>query len=121
MGLLEDFAIGFILGKVALSVYNTIFTPKQRKQIEEIVKTHHFEYGVAAATSGIITKSPKAVGTGISFMVDDWQDKDIAIENLKNKLRSALNQIQQNLSASSYSRSFNNNPRTRQSYRRINY
>lgn len=88
MGLLEDLAIGFFLGKVAVGVYNTVFTPEQRKQIEEIVKTHHFEYGVATATGGIIAKSPKAVGTGISWMTDDWKDKDIAIENLKKKVLS---------------------------------
>jgi len=122
MTILVDLLIGALLGKAAVWAYNNLLTPEQRKKIESIVKTHHFEYGTAAVAGGALAKSPKTVGFGLSLMADDWKDKDVAIKNLKNKIHSVINQTQQGFQTSNtnYSSPFIHNPRMRQMYR-INY
>ena len=123
MKLLDDLVIGALVGKVSVWAYNNLLTPEQRKKFENMVNTHHFEYGVVAIAGGVITKSPKAVGLGISYLQDDWKDKDIAIKNLKSKINSAVNQIQKALQTPPqvpYSNPFIQNPRMRQ-MSRINY
>lgn len=95
MTLLADLVVGAILGKAAVWAYNNLITPKKRQQIESIVNTHHLEYGTVAVAGGVITKSPKAVGLGLSLIQDDWKDRDVAIQNLKNKISSVINQTRQ--------------------------
>jgi len=123
MTLLADLIIGAILGKAAVWAYNNLLTPEKRKQIESIVNTHHLEYGTVAVAGGVITKSPKAVGFGLLLIQDDWKDRDVAIHNLKNKIRSVINQSRLGFQSqnASYSSPFIHNPRMRQMYRRINY
>ncbi|MFB5646093.1 MAG: hypothetical protein ACE5R3_05805, partial [Nitrosopumilaceae archaeon] len=77
MPLIEELVIGALLGKIAVWIYNNFLTPEQRKQIENIVKTHHLEYGTIAVAGGALAKSPKAVGFGLSLIQDDWKDKDL--------------------------------------------
>lgn len=85
---------GILLGTALVKLYNIVFTPEQRKVLEDKVKTHHFEYGVATTAAGVITKSPTAIGTGLSLIADDWDDKDKAIQNIKNKISKVLNLIE---------------------------
>ena len=77
-----------------MKLYNILFTPEEKKILEDKVKTHHFEYGVAVTAAGVITKSPTAIGTGLSLIADDWDDKDKAIQNIKNKINKVLNLIE---------------------------
>ena len=123
MTILADLAIGYIVGKAAVAAYNTLLTPEQRRKIESKVKTHHFEYGVAVTTGGALAKSPKAVGTGISWIADDWKDKDEAIENIKNKVNSAVNQIRRSLQNPNrgYNNRYYSNPGLRRMYTRMRY
>jgi len=91
--------VGLIIGIAAVKLYNILFTPEQRKVLEDKVKTHHFEYGIATTAAGVIAKSPTAIGTGLSLIADDWNDKDKAIQNIKNKFNTLLdivNNPQQN-------------------------
>ena len=97
MAILESLAVGYLIGKAAVYAYNNLFTPERRKQIENKVKTHHFEYGVATTAAGVLTKSPTVVGTGLSWIADDWNDKDVAIQNMKNKINSAIDKVQKSL------------------------
>ena len=122
MAMLESLAVGYVLGKAAVYAYNALFSPEQRKQIESKVKTHHFEYGVATTAAGLVTKSPTTVGTGFSWIADDWNDKDEAIQNMKNKINSALDKVQKSLQNSKQiSSPFYVNPRFSRRYRRMMY
>lgn len=123
MAILVGLAAGFLIGKVAVYAYNTIFTPQQRKQIQSKVKTHHFEYGVATTAAGFVTKSPTMVGTGLSWIADDWKDKDEAIQNMKNKVNSAVNNVRKSLQTPNrgYRNRYYSNPRLRQMYSGIRY
>lgn len=85
--------VGLIIGIAAVKLYNILFTPEEKKILEDKVKTHHFEYGVAVTAAGVITKSPTAIGTGLSLIADDWDDKDKAIQNIKNKFNTLLDNI----------------------------
>ena len=38
--------VGLIIGIAAVKLYNIIFTPEERKILEDKVKTHHFEYEI---------------------------------------------------------------------------
>jgi len=42
-----------------------------------------------------LAKSPTTVGTGIAWMLDDWKDKDVAIQNLQKKVDSVVNRLKQ--------------------------
>ncbi len=119
MAILESLAAGYLIGKAAVLAYNALFTPVQRKQLENKVKTHHFEYGVATTAAGVLTKSPTAVGTGISLIADDWKDKDVAIQNMKNKVNTVINNLQKAFQPSNTNQynHFIHNPRLRQMYR----
>lgn len=97
MAIMVGLAIGYLIGKGAVVAYNALFTTEQKKQIESMVKTHHFEYGVVTTAAGVITKSPTAVGTGLSLIADDWNDKDAAIQNMKNKVNSIIDKVQKSL------------------------
>ncbi len=94
MAILLPLVAGYAIGKAAVYAYKNLLTPEQRRKIENKVKTHHFEYGVVTTTAGIVAKSPTTVGTGLSLIADDWKDKDEAIQNMKNKVNSAINKIQ---------------------------
>jgi len=79
MAILVGLALGYLIGKAAVYAYNNLLSPEQRKRIENKVKTHHFEYGVVTTAAGLVVKSPTAVGTGLSWIADDWKDKDKAL------------------------------------------
>lgn len=91
MTLLVDLVIGALLGKAAVWTYNNLLSHEQRKKIESIVKSHHFEYGTVAVAGGALARSPRTVGFGLSLIQDDWKDRDVAIQNLKNKIHSMIN------------------------------
>ncbi|MDP3781205.1 MAG: hypothetical protein Q8Q69_08505 [Nitrosopumilaceae archaeon] len=110
MPILESLAVGYLIGKASVFLYNTLFTPEERKQIQNKVKSHHFEYGVVATAAGVLTKSPTTVGTGLSWIADDWKDKDVAVQNMKNKVNSALDIVQKSLQNSNHTSQFYVNP-----------
>ena len=122
MAILVGLAAGYLIGKAAVYAYNNLLSPEQRKRIENKVKTDHFEYGVVTTAAGLVTKSPTAVGTGLSWIADDWKDKDKAMENMKNKINSAVNQIRRSLqNPNQLPTSIYVNPRFSRRYRRMMY
>jgi len=122
MAILVGLAAGYLIGKAAVYAYNNLLSPEQRKRIENKVKTHHFEYGVVTTAAGLVTKSPTAVGTGLSWIADDWKDKDKAMENMKNKINSAVNQVRRSLqNPNQLPTSIYVNPSFSRRYRRMMY
>ena len=123
MAIVLPLVAGYAIGKIAVYAYNNLLTPQQKKRIETKVKTHHFEYGLVTTAAGLTIKSPTAVGTGISWIADDWKDKDKVLENMKNKVNSTVNRVRKSLQTPNrgYRNRYYSNPRLRQMYSRINY
>jgi len=123
MAILLPLVAGYVIGKAAVYAYNNLISPQQKMRIKNKIKAHHFEYGVVTTAAGLATKSPTAVGTGISWIVDDWKDKDKAIENMKNKVNSAVNHVRKSLQTPNqgYRNRYYSNPRLRQMYSGIRY
>jgi len=83
---------GIIIAALGLTAYKKL-PPEIKTKLENWVKTHHFEYGIGTVAGGAIAKSPTAVGAGLTMIADDWKDKDVAIQNIENKIDSAVIKI----------------------------
>ena len=102
MAVIGSLLLGAGIGYAAVALYKILFTEKERKMLESKFKTHHFEYGAFATLLGLLIKSPKTVGTGLYWMLDDLDDADEAIRNLKRKWKNfcdKINQLQTQLSS----------------------
>lgn len=95
MGLFASLLVGAGIGLGAVTLYNILFTQEERRILESKFKTHHFEYGAVTTIVGLLMKSPKAVGTGLYWMLDDLDDGDEAIRNLKRKWKKFCDKITQ--------------------------
>jgi len=95
MGFFVSLLIGAGLGWLAVKLYNLWFTPEERAIIENEIKTHHLEYGIGATAIGALTNSPKITGTGLYWILDDLDDADEAIQNLKRKWKRFCDKIDQ--------------------------
>lgn len=116
MALLGSLFIGAGIGWLAVTLYNLLFTSEERKIIESRFKTHHFEYGIATTLVGLLLKSPKAVGTGLYWLLDDLDDADEAIKNLKRKWKSFCDKVNQFQTQLSFRSTINLQPRINQGY-----
>jgi len=67
--------IAGILGVYILAeAYKKYTTPDEKKRWENYVRMHHGEAGAIMTATGIVTKSPTLVGSGIGLMLHDKDD-----------------------------------------------
>ncbi len=78
---LYDLMLGLILvtlvGAYAVAeLYKKYATPAEKRSWQNFVNMHHGEAGTIITTAGLLTKSPKLIGSGLGLMFHDKADSN---------------------------------------------
>lgn len=84
---------GIVLAILLKKIWDYL-SPETKTKLKQLVPMHHGEEGFWSTLAGILLKNPNLISGGITLMVDDWSDKPLWVEDIKKRINSILNSLQ---------------------------
>jgi len=87
---------GILLAILLRKIWDYL-SPETKMRLKQLVPMHHGEHGFWTALAGVLLKNPNLLSGGIMLMIDDWKDKPFWVEDIKNRINSILNNLQNSI------------------------
>jgi len=97
---------GIILAIMLRKIWDYL-SPETKLRLKQIVPMHHGEEGFWSALAGILLKNPNIISGGITLMADDWKDKPFWVQDIKNRINSFQNNLQNSLKQIQLNQNYN--------------
>ncbi len=84
---------GIVLAILLRKIWDYL-SPETKMKLKQLVPMHHGEEGFWTTLAGVILRNPNLISGGITLMVDDWSDRPFWVEDIKKRINTIQNNLQ---------------------------